>query len=141
MQKAEARAQYLELVEYFKAMKNGSLVTFYTRLAGKLSAVVNRQEPWTWRYIQGVAKGTIEPSLEFARAVQILAAEVDGMPVAIARLEQVDVFAEPGAVQHGSIVAGSSRVCASPGCNRVFIPNTPLRKYCPICRPAHKQTK
>lgn len=129
---------YAGLVEYYLAMKNGSYVTFYTRLADKLSTAVNRPAPWSWRYVQGVFHGTVDPSRELSRAIMILAAEVDGVPAAIARLEKVDVYAESGKVQHGAIIAGASRVCAALGCNRVFVPNTPLRKYCPICRPSKR---
>lgn len=128
-------AQYCDLVEQYLPMKNGSWVTFYTRLAEKMSAAINRPKPWTWRYVQGVHKGTIKPSRDFARAVEILAGEIDGLPAAIGRLEKVNIWAEPGRVQHDAIVMGQSRVCANPACNRVFVPNVPWRKVCPICRP------
>lgn len=136
---AEVLAQYADLVEHFLAMKNGSMVAFYTRLAEKLSAAIGRPQPWGWRYIQGVHAGKIKPSHDFARAVSILAAAADGLPAEIARLVKVDIWAEPGAVQHGAIVMGESRVCATPGCNRVFVPNTPRRKYCPLCRPRRRE--
>lgn len=127
--------QYADLVENFMSMKNGSLVAFYTRLAEKLSMAINRSEPWSWRYAQGVHRGTILPSREFARAVSILLAEFDGLPSQVGRLEQVAVYTEPGRVQHGAIVMGRSRVCARVGCNRIFVPNVPWRRVCPICKP------
>lgn len=128
------RSQYVDLVEQMLPMKNGSWVTFYTRLAEKMSAAIGRATtPWTWRYMQGVHRGTIQPSRDFARAVGLLLAEIDGLPAQIGRLERVDVYAEPGTVQHGSIIMAGSRVCARPGCSRVFVPNVPWRKLCPMC--------
>lgn len=131
----DTRGQYTDLIEYYSAMKNGSWVAFYTQLANKMSAAIARPKPWTWRYPQGVYKGDIIPSRDFARAVSILLAEIDGLPAIISRLERVEVYAEPGQVQHDAIVMGKSKVCATPECNRVFVPNVPNRTHCPLCRP------
>lgn len=127
--------QFYDLHAHYLAMSNGSMVKFWTRLAEKMSQAINRPKPWGWRYPQGVYSGKIKPSRDFARAVALLLAEIDGLPAQIGRLEEVNIYAEPGTVQHGAIIVARSQVCANPGCNRVFVPNTPARKKCPICSP------
>jgi hypothetical protein len=135
-----ARQMFTELAGHFRETMGAGMssVEFYTALAEKLSKAAGREKPWTWRYAQGVEKGNIQISHDFAHAVEILAAEVDGLPAQIGRLEAVEVFAEPGTVRRGAIVMGQSQVCAGLGCGRVFIPNHPRRKFCPICRPGRR---
>lgn len=130
--------QYEELVGYYLPMRNGSLVQFWERMGAKLAEAADRKDPYTWRYPQGVYKKNIKPSQDFARAVAVLLADIDGLPVDIGKLERVEVYASRGVVQHGSIIMGKSRICANRACNRVFVPNVPWRKLCPLCSPVKK---
>ena len=130
------RSALQALVEHFSSpAADVDKVEFWTLIAGKLSRVVDHQPPWTWRYPQGVLKGTINPSRKFAQAVNVLGAAIDDVPVALASTTSVQVFAVTGTVRPGSVVMGASKNCDTPGCRVVFVPNVPWRTKCPICSP------
>jgi hypothetical protein len=107
----------------------------YDDMAQRLSKIVKKDEPWTWRYVQSVASQTVAPSKKFKRAVEVLAVVFDEMPIAIANSVSVSVFAEQGTIPEGAFVMGEARRCAMPGCTITFVPTVPWRKYCPVCRP------
>jgi hypothetical protein len=130
--------EYAALVDHLSAMRNGSAVEFWQRVAGKLSQALEREKPYTWRYPSGVYKRDIKPSHDFVRAVKILLAEVDGLPVEFGRLESVQIYASRGVVHAGSVVMAASVPCANRACNRIFVPNVPWRIYCPFCKPPKK---
>jgi hypothetical protein len=124
------------ILEHFEALKQAdAVVAFYNLIAEKLSRVIHKDPPWTWRYVQGVHKGTIEPSRVFGRAVMLLGLAIDEVPLLIVDTEAVQVYAKPGDVKAGSIVMTPSVVCANPACNIQFVPNVPWRKLCPVCSP------
>lgn len=124
-----------EIIEEMNGQREAlGTVRFFELLAGKLAGAIGRTEPWSWRYPQGVVKGTIQPSKDFGRAVMALGAAIDGTPAALADVVRVDTYAPPGRVQPGAVILGTSRVCANPGCKVVFVPNVPWRKYCGRCR-------
>ena len=50
-------------------LKNGT-VKFYKNLAGKLSNLVQKRPAWSWRYVQSVYHGTMEPSQKFVLALE-----------------------------------------------------------------------
>lgn len=114
--------------------KNGE-VAFYQELAKRLSQIARKNKPWGWRYVQSVDHGTLghPASRSFMRAVEVLAAEVDGLPAFIAETEPIMVHARPGSVHPDSIVIGESKACANPTCTTHFIPRVPWQKYCPRC--------
>lgn len=103
---------------------------FYTMLAVKLSGSIGRKKAWTWRYAQGVMKGTIQPSVDFGRAVLAVGMALDGAPVETQGTEAVEVFADPGSVLPGSLILGKTQICAWPGCKVKFVPRVPWQKYC-----------
>jgi len=131
----ESEAKYIReglslLVEYFEAMRAElGTVSFYEMLARKLSRVVRKEPAWTWRYAQGVHAGSILPSKLFASAVNAMGAVLDEVPAALIYTVEVRIFAPPGKVQPGSLVLGSSKVCARPGCRVMFVPRVPWQKY------------
>ena len=127
----DVRNNLSQLVAIFGEPKK---VETYRDLANRLSVVARKFPQWSWRYVQSVHNGTIEPSAGFSRAVEILAAEVDGLPAFVAETEPVTVHARPGAVHPDAIVIGESKACANPSCNIHFIPRVPWQKYCPRCR-------
>lgn len=108
----------------------GTALAFYTMVANELSRAVGKEPSWTWRYVQGVAAGTIQPSQLFGSAVFALGATLDDVPAPLAYTQQIQVLARPGEVIDGSLVLGKSRLCARPGCRVWFVPNVPWRKYC-----------
>jgi hypothetical protein len=110
-------------------------VAFYQELAKRLSRIARKDKPWSWRYVQSVDHDTLghPPSKLFLRAIQILTAEIDGLPAFIAETEAVTVYARAGAVHPNAIVIGESKGCANPTCTIYFIPRVPWQKYCPRC--------
>lgn len=116
-------------------------VAAYEDLAVRLSKLAGRNgNAWSWRYVQSVHAGSVAPSKKFARAVEVLAAEVDGLPAFIADTEPVTVHARRGTVRTNSIVLGLSKPCANPRCTVHFIGIVPWQKYCPKCRKKQKQS-
>lgn len=105
-------------------------VVFYEEVARRLSTAIQQDPPWGWRYIQGVEKGTIQPSRKLARAILALGATLDGLPAHVADTTPVQVYAAPGKVRPGSIILAASRFCARPGCPVSFVPVVPRQKYC-----------
>lgn len=134
------RKMLSELVDYFTRPEIGK-VEFWELMAMKLSTAIHHEPPWTWRYVQGVYKGSLDPSREFGRAVEILGAMVDDVPQVVADTEQVSVYAKPGTIKAGAIVMGESKMCANPSCKVFFVPNVPWRKLCPICSPRSNHKK
>lgn len=120
------------LIEYLSRPSYGK-VEFWEMLAFQLSQAINRQEPWTWRYIQGVYQGHMQPSRDFAKAVEIVLAIIDGLHPLSAKTEQVTIYAFPKSVTTGSVVMGQSKIC--PKCKIWFVPNVPWRRLCPVCSP------
>lgn len=122
-----------ELLEVFDS--HTGKVAAYTELAWRLSEVVHRSPPWSWRYVQSIEKGTVGISEKFWRAVSLLSGQVDGLPSTIANTELVKIYALPGTVRENSLIMAASRKCATPSCTVVFVPNVPWRTHCPVCRP------
>lgn len=135
----QVQAALAEIVEHFEPHLNGGTkLAFWTEIAAKLNQA-DGSASWTWRYPQGVLAGSIQPSPAFGRAVMAMVISLDDVPIELARAEQVSVLAEPGDIRPGSLVMGSSRTCARPGCVVVFVSNHPSRKYCPVCSPPRKR--
>jgi hypothetical protein len=113
--------------------KNGE-VAFYQELAARLSEIAHKNHPWGWRYVQSVDHDTLghPPSRRFLRAIEVLAAEVDGLPAFIADTEPVTVHARPGSVHPNAVLLGESKLCAHPSCTIHFVPRVPWQKYCPL---------
>lgn len=126
------RQQLEELIDYLSRPSYGK-VEFWEMLAHMLSRAIHREQLWTWRYIQGIHEGHLPPSKDFAHAVEILLAIVDGAHPLAAQTEQLLVFVFPASVAAGSIVMGRSVSC--PVCGIWFVPNVPWRKKCPACSP------
>lgn len=120
------------IVEYYEEQtpELGS-VKFYDNMAEQLSKVSWRKSPWTWRYVQGVHKGTIAPSDGFAKAIEALGATLDDTPALLAYSVRVEVLAKPGQqLTPGSVILAESRPCQWPGCRVHFVPKVPWQKYC-----------
>lgn len=107
----------------------------YSDMAARLSKIARKDPAWSWRYIQSVAAGTVEPSRKLGRAVDALAVTFDSVPVPFATSSPVTVYAETGTIANGALVMAGSKRCASPSCTVIFVPNVPWRKLCPVCNP------
>lgn len=105
------------IVEQFADQREGlGTKRFFELLAQKLSAVVRREKAWSWRYVQSVHAGSLEPSQIFGQAVQALGAALDDTPIGAAWTEAVRVFAPPGMVREGAVVLMPAKPCRGPGC-------------------------
>jgi hypothetical protein len=109
-------------------------VKIFERLARRLSRIADKNRPWSWRYIQGVMTGTIQPSKHLAHAVELLAAAIDGRPPEFVEAQPMQVLADPARVQAGSLILGQSKQCDEPGCTIQFVPVVPWQRYCPAHR-------
>lgn len=117
------------------------VVDFYTVMAERLSGLVGKRPVWTWRYVQGVEKGTIGASQAFGEAVRRLGEELDGRKAELTGYGPVRVLARAGEVAEGAVVLGSSKVCAGSGCQVVFVPRVPWQRFCSAeCRPSLPRT-
>jgi hypothetical protein len=106
------------------------LAPYREHLAEQLSKIAGHTPPWTGRYVQSVAAGTLAPSAAFGLAIEAYGAGMDDTPIMVAYTVTVQVLARPGAVIPGSIVLSESRPCAYPGCPTVFVPRVPWQKIC-----------
>lgn len=127
------------LIELLEIFKNGHAdkTTLYRDVALRLSKLVGKSPTWKEDWIQSVANGNQEPSRKLARAVELLAAQVDGQHPALTDLEAVLVYAKPGTVRPGAIITRPSINCAYPPCPAYFVPHHPNVDYCP----AHREPK
>lgn len=132
------RSSLAELMRYFGYDPDRATVDEKQIIADRLSVVARKARPWTWRYVQSVLAGSIEPSPVFADAVNGLGASLDGIPLEVATSHRVQITAV-GQVKPGSLVLADSRPCANPACPIEFVPRTPNQKYHnTTCRLKHK---
>jgi hypothetical protein len=122
----------------------GEKTDLLAELAHRLSRMVDKYPSWGWRYIHGIANGTLELSPRFIRAVQLLViqqssvatAHIPGQP---SRIVLVNALAK---VSPGAFILSPSRPCENPACTIHFVPRVPWQKYCPRCRhlpPTHSR--
>jgi len=121
--------QWLDLIieHYSNNRLTMGNVEFYTFLAQKLSEIVRKNSPWSWRYVYSVHTGSLGPSKLFIQAVQALGGAIDGTPQVVAWSQEVTVFTPPGLVRGGSVILLASKPCAGPGCNLMIVSRG---KYC-----------
>ena len=106
------------------------LAPYREHLAEQLSKIAGHTPPWTGRYVQSVAAGTLAPSAAFALAVDSYGASLDDVPTLVSYTVTVQILARPGAVVPGSIVLSESCPCEWPGCHTIFVPRVPWQRYC-----------
>lgn len=128
-QQVEIRELLKMVLNEFEEMRStmGS-VDFYTAMAVKLGNLVG--ESWSWRYVQGVEKGTVGAGRKFGEAVRRLAEVVDGRRAEMTGMVPVRVLAREGQVREGSVILGGSRVCDGGSCQVVFVPRVPWQRFC-----------
>ena len=109
-------------------------------MADSLSRIVNRERPWTNRYLNSLIKGNegFAVTEELERAIYILTARMDGQSEAQARSREIMVFSTNG-IEPGSIVFGHTTRCY---CQLPVVFNHPSRKYCfEECRQRARQER
>jgi hypothetical protein len=122
------------LSDLLETFQNGhtTKTKLYTDVAARLSKIVDKSPPWKPDYIQAVAAGTLNASRILTRAVDALAAEMDGTPAVVVDTEPVVIYARPGTVHPGALLDSKSLPCAWKTCAAHFVKTHPRQKYCPI---------
>jgi len=106
-------------------------------LAHRLSCMVDKYPSWSWRYIHGIANGTLDLSPKFIRAVQLLVTQQSSQSIVAlyipnhpTRLVLVNCLAR---VNPGALILSPSHPCKNPACTIHFVPRVPWQKFCPAC--------
>lgn len=132
-----------ELFRAYDIDPNTRSTTDRQAVADRLSDATGLQgnARWGWRYLHNVMQGHVKPGRKFTATIQQLGAQLDGSPALFTQARPMNLLVV-GEVRPGSIILGSSRRCARPGCPVTFVPDHPFRKYCtPACRDQHRQEK
>lgn len=98
-------------------------------LSRRLSHIASKEPPWSWRYMQGVATGSIAPSPKLVHAITTFAGSLDDYPVDLGFAQPVLVLAAPGTIKERALVLGASRPCENANCRVWFVPRVPWQKY------------
>ncbi len=98
-------------------------------VADKLSDVAGKTPAWGWRYMRNVLNRKIEASAAMTQAIMQLGAMQDGAPARLVKGKAVQVYAI-NEVKPGSLVFGSSRVCANPACAVTFVSDIWNKRCC-----------
>ena len=106
------------LSDLLETFQNGhtTKTKLYTDVAARLSKIVDKSPPWKPDYIQAVAAGTLNASRILTRAVDALAAEMDGTPAVVVDTEPVAFERAPV-----GIVPQPACVPAVPACTFVLM--------------------
>lgn len=97
-------------------------------IADKLSAIVNKETAWSWRYLHQVMGGSMKPSKIMVSAIMALGASTDGLPADLAITHSVQIITA-GNIRPGTLIYGDSKPCGNPGCPVWFIPKTWNQEY------------
>ena len=137
----ELRELLLGIMADLEISKNGS--GHYSHadlgvLGAKLGKAAGRKKPYPPQYLVNVTNnnyGVGYNSKKLRAALEFIAAGIDGRnKLSVSHTESVVVYAEPENVKEGSIVYGSSRVCANPTCKVSFVPRIYNQAACsPDC--------
>ena len=119
------------LLAHILAERGESLAAFGKVLAATIA--LDRQ-PFTKQYIYRLKSGDDEFTPEIMRALDTLAAMMDGVSELQARARECVVLAV-NELPPNTVVMGKAKNCALPGCRVVFVPASPAQRYCsPECR-------
>lgn len=99
------------------------------KLAVRLSEIASKEPAWGWRYMWNVLTGKIEPSKKLADAIYSLATIERSTQSVMQNARPVQVYVL-NEVTPGSLVFGSSRVCANPACAVTFISDIWNKRCC-----------
>lgn len=113
----------------------------YGKLAFQLSAAVGRSRAWSWQYVRGIHKGDgkVGAGQNMQRAILILLATLDDVPLVVAGSRKVYVLETPGSDTEGALLHGNKKHCGNADCAIMFVPNTPKRDKCFECVPVRRR--
>lgn len=100
-------------------------------LAGDLSQVVGRSRPWTGKFLHSIIKqyAGFTTNETLTRALTILAARLDGVNDVQAQVQEMNGLLAVNELPPGTVILGTARRCAAPGCPVRFVPTHPRQKY------------
>lgn len=135
------------LMEVYQALY-GSHITLanLNELACDLSQVARRSRPWTGKFLHSLIKGYagFTTNKELLEALNILASRLVGCDEIQRRAKEATILTVND-LPEGTIVLGSARRCATPGCRVFFVPVHPRQKYhsrnCAASGKRHKRPK
>lgn len=85
---------------------------------------------WTYRYLNSILTGSLEPSKKLIKTIDILGNMLDGQSPIQARLNgPIMVFSING-LQDNDIVLGRAKRCRLASCRLRFVPPVPWQIYC-----------
>ena len=137
------RATLIEVYHRIYGRETEIAMSNLDELALDLSELVQRERPWTGKYLHSLIKEYpgFNANGRFTEALVALRSHLDGEDEVIARAKRVSVLALNGIPEH-AIVLGKPLRCANPGCRVIFIPTHPRQKYhCKSCATAAYRLK
>jgi hypothetical protein len=102
-----------------------------TRLGIMLQQIVQRDQPYGYKYLHAILNEYYEPSPMFTRAVEAMLSSTDDGSAELAAAQQVTVFSSDGNIE-GAIIYGKTQRCRQ--CFKKFVGH-PLRLDCMECSP------
>ena len=99
-------------------------------IAEKLSTIAGKSPPWSGNYLYNVIRGNYGATKRLANAISEYARVIDGLPMILAGLEPVLVYAKPGSLKKYTVIDGDSCQCANPDCGVWFIKKVWNQIYC-----------
>jgi hypothetical protein len=132
------RATLVEIYRRIYGHEAEIVMSNLDELARDLSEIVQRERPWTGKYLHSLIKEYpgFNANGRFGEALAALRSRLDGEDEVLARAKRVSVLALNGIPEH-AIVLGKPRRCANPGCHVIFVPTHPRQKY--HCRSCAKE--
>lgn len=99
-------------------------------LAGRLSQMVNRDRPWTGKYLHSLIKGYagFSPNQQLLDALVLLISHLENTDEVLERVQETTVLTV-NPLPPGTVILGEAQRCANPGCNIIFVPTHPRQKY------------
>lgn len=119
--------------ELYANSANGKMDNL-TDMANRLSRLVGKEPGWSAKYIRSVMAGNYAASEQLQRAINALAATMDGQSPLIALIKPIQAYSING-VEDGSIVLGHSKRCLN--CGVLFVGVVYNQIYC--CKECRKE--
>lgn len=111
-------------------------------LATKLSSYVGKA--WSWNYLTNIINNNYDHPISkpVLKALDLMEADIDGVPPIVSDTVPVQTFAKPDTVKSGSVILTPSRICSNPTCKISFIPKVHNQTACgPRCARAVRRIK
>jgi hypothetical protein len=124
------RATLIEIYHRIYGHEAEIAISNLDELALNLSELVQRDRPWTGKYLHSLIKEYpgFNANGRLTEALIALRSRLNDDDEILARAKRVSVLALNG-IPENAIVLGKPRRCANPGCQVIFVPTHPRQKY------------